>query len=294
MATDGAPCAKKARPGGLDAVVSSLALPALGDAMWLAVDPCDGISFFVCTHYAIMTVSPTGVISLLAGGKQGFVDGQGRDARFNIPRGIAVDKDGNLLVADCNNHAIRKVTRTGLVTTVAGNGQAGFADGLGAAARFSHPFGVALDRDGMLLVSDFNNNTIRKVSPSGAVTTIAGNGEIGFADGQGAEARFNAPHGIAVDKDGIIYVCDSHNHAIRKVVPGRTHNREAVVTTLAGAREPGFADGVGAAARFDRPAGIAVDAHKTVIVSDSKNHRLPPSERTGGREVWWRRLRGGW
>ena len=134
MATDGAPCAKKARPGGLDAVVSSFALPALGDAMWLAVDPCDGISFFVCTHYAIMTVSPTGVISLLAGGKQGFVDGQGRDARFNIPRGIAVDKDGNLLVADCNNHAIRKVTRTGLVTTVAGNGQAGFADGLGAAA----------------------------------------------------------------------------------------------------------------------------------------------------------------
>jgi len=109
------------------------------------------------------------------------------------------------------------------VTTVAGNGQAGFADGLGTAARFSHPFGVALDRDGivcvcvcmyvcvcvhmdiymyiypgMLLVADFNNNTVRKVSASGAVTTIAGNGEIGFADGQGAEARFNAPHGIAV------------------------------------------------------------------------------------------------
>ena len=102
------PRAKKPRQGGgLDADVSTLAVPNLGDAMWLAIDPVDGVTLLVSTHYAIMTISPTGVISLLAGGKQGFKDGQGSDARFNIPRGIAVDKDANLLVADCNNHAIR-------------------------------------------------------------------------------------------------------------------------------------------------------------------------------------------
>jgi sugar lactone lactonase YvrE len=191
---------------------------------------------------------------------------------FPPPRSLhTVDKDANLLVADCNNHAIRKVTRSGVVTTVAGNGQAGFADGLGAAARFSHPFGVALSINGSLLVADFNNNTIREVSPSGSVTTVAGNGECGFADGEGTVARFNAPYGIAVDVDGIIYVGDTHNNAIRKIAP-KTRHREALVSTLAGNGEAGYVDGVGATARFSRPAGLAVDCRKTIIVADSKNN----------------------
>lgn len=188
-----------------------------------------------------------------------------------------VDKHGNLLIADCNNHAIRKVTRSGIVSTVAGNGEAGFADGLGGAARFSHPFGVAMDRDGCLCIADFNNNAIRRLSPAGAVTTVAGNGASGFSDGLAVEARFKAPYGIAVDKDGVIYIGDSHNHAVRKILPGSSYG-EATVTTIAGgitaegAAIAGFADGAGKDARFHRPAGIAVDGDRTIIVSDSHNH----------------------
>lgn len=183
------------------------------------------------------------------------------------------------MIADCNNHAVRKVTRTGHTTTLAGNGVAGFADGLGAAARFSHPFGVAVDKDGCLCIADFNNNAIRKLSPSGAVTTVAGNGMSGFTDGSAVEARFKAPYGIAVDKDGIMYVGDSHNHAIRKIVPGTSHG-EATVTTIAGASAvgndgiAGFADGPGEQARFNRPAGITIDSEKAIIVSDSRNNRI--------------------
>ena len=306
--------AKKARVGGgLDASVTVREVPQLGDAIWCCVDPLDGETLFLCTHYAIFTLSPTGILALLAGGSQGFEDGQvspppaapstaparvpkllqaltrgsqGRDARFNIPRGIVVDKDNNLLLVDCNNHAIRRVSRSGEVTTVAGNGEAGFADGLGTAARFSHPFGAVLDQHGFLVVADFNNNAVRKVSPAGQVTTLAGNGEVGFADGQGVAARFNAPQGVAIDSNGNIYVSDSHNHAIRKLVPSSQALREAMVSvctvsTIAGGAiseggrgKAGFCDGDGKQALFDRPAGLAVDGNSTLVVADSMNHRL--------------------
>jgi sugar lactone lactonase YvrE len=182
---------------------------------------------------------------------------------------------------------VRKVSRSGHTTTIAGNGEVGFADGLGAAARFSHPFGVALDKEGCLYIADFNNNAIRKLSPSGAVTTIAGNGVSGFSDGSALQARFKAPYGIAVDKDGIMYVSDSHNHAIRKVIPGTVHG-EATVSTIAGAGAvwsdgiAGFADGPGEQARFNRPAGIAIDSEKNIIVSDSRNNRIRKIESASG------------
>jgi DNA-binding beta-propeller fold protein YncE len=273
MADDGISQAKRARRGGLDARVSTTSLANLGDAMWLAVDPLDGETLFVCTHYAIITVSPTGVIALLAGGKQGFSDGHGREARFNIPRGIAVDQDGNLLVADCNNHAIRKVRRNGTVTTLCGNGQPGFADGLGKAARFSHPFGIALDPRGQLFVADFNNNAVRQVSPSGAVVTAAGNGVNGWADGEGACARFNAPYAIACDKNGLLYISDAHNNAVRKMKQGEYPLRQASVTTLAGGCGPaGFGDGIGTRAVFNRPAGIALDGKNRLYPNLNRKH----------------------
>jgi secreted PhoX family phosphatase len=131
----------------------------------------------------------------------------------------------------------------------------GSADGTGSAARFSYPKGVAVDGSGNVYVADYNNDTIRKVTPAGVVTTLAGSpGVIGSADGTGSAAQFNSPQGVAVDGSGNVYVADSGNSTIRKVTPA------GVVTTLAGsAGVNGSADGTGSAARFNSPAGVAVD-----------------------------------
>ena len=141
-----------------------------------------------------------------------------------------MDSAGNVYVADSNNHTIRKVTPGGVVTTLAGlAGSSGSADGTGSAARFYHPYGVAVDSAGNVYVADTCNHTIRKVTPGGVVTTLAGlAGSSGSADGTGSAARFYIPYGVAVDSAGNVYVADTDNHTIRKVTPG------GVVTTLAG------------------------------------------------------------
>jgi sugar lactone lactonase YvrE len=184
-------------------------------------------------------------------------------ARFNRPLGVAVDTNGTLYVADSYNFTIRKITRSGVVTTLAGSpGMAGSADGVGAAARFTFPQGVAVDTAGNVYVVDAN--AIRKVSASGAVTTLAGTTSVkGNADGSGANAQFNQPWGIAVDKDGNLYVADTENYLIRKIT------QAGLVTTLAGTRGMrGSADGTGVAATFIGPRGIAIDAAGNLYVSD--------------------------
>ncbi|MDR2207715.1 MAG: DUF6519 domain-containing protein [Azoarcus sp.] len=153
------------------------------------------------------------------GWKPGYIDGQAMDARFNLPCSIAVDKSGNLYVADGNNHCIRKVvTSTGVVSTLAGDGTAGFTDGTGRTARFNRPHGIGIDKSGNLYVAEGGNHSIRKVTSKGVVTTIAGNGTAGSADGTGTAARFNRPYGIIVDDDsGSLYVTDMGNYRIRKI-----------------------------------------------------------------------------
>src|ERR1035437_6967265 len=164
----------------------------------------------------------------------GDADGPGSLARFRYPYGAAVDSAGNVYVADYGNSTIRKVTPGGMVTTLAGLATSpGSADGTGSAARFYGPMGVAVDSAGNVYVVDTSNSTIRKLTPGGVVTTLAGlAGNRGSADGTGSDARFYCPWGVAVDSAGNVYVADSLNHTIRQATPS------GVVTTLAGAAGP--------------------------------------------------------
>jgi len=182
---------------------------------------------------------------------------------------VAVDTAGNIYVADLSNHTIRKVTAGGVVTTLAGTaGMSGSANGTGAAARFNSPSGVALDSAGNIYVADSGNHTIRKVTPTGVVTTLAGSaGNNGSEDGAGPDARFDDPSGVAVNTTGNIYVTDGYT--IRKVTAG------GVVTTLAGtAGIYGRADGTGPAASFSLLFDVALDSAGNVYVADRDNSTI--------------------
>ena len=211
----------------------------------------------------IRKITPEGLVSTLAGSTEGFRDGT--SAQFNGPAGVAVDAAGNLYVADYGNHRIRKITPEGLVSTLAGGTQ-GFRDGSGTSAQFDGPTGVALDAEGNLYVADYFNDRIRKISPEGLVSTLAGSTE-GLRDGSGISAQFNGPTGVAVDAEDNVYVADEYNHRIRKITP------EGLVSTLAGSTE-GFRDGLGRSAQFDKPSGVAVDAAGNVYVADTDNHQI--------------------
>jgi len=197
-------------------------------------------------------------------------DGQGAAAQFDAPRGVAVDRSGNVYVADTLNNTVRKISPSGEVVTLAGTpGTEGRSDGTGAAARFNEPYGVAVDDAGNVYVADASNNAIRKISSAGVVTTLAGGGLAGSADGTGAAARLDEPRGIAIDSTGTLYVADYDNHLIRKITSA------GVVTTLAGQADvAGNADGTGTAASFRGPHGIAVDAAGVVYVADTGNRAI--------------------
>jgi len=164
-------------------------------------------------------------VSTLAGsgnpGAGGFADGAGASARFNAPRGLTVDPTGVIYVADTLNQRIRKVAPDGTVSTLAGSGDQGTANGDAASARFSNPDGIALDPSGNLIVSDNSSYRIREVTSSGVVFDVAGSSKEGFQDGAPGSAQFDFPAGVAVDSDGNIYVADSSNNRIRKILPAK-------------------------------------------------------------------------
>ncbi|GHV72835.1 hypothetical protein AGMMS49940_01370 [Spirochaetia bacterium] len=235
----------------------------------VAVDNAGNVYVADTSNQRIRKISPSGAVTTLAGGvPYGYADGTGTEARFYYPKGVAVDNAGNVYVADSYNHRIRKISPSGAVTTLAGGVSYGYADGTGTEARFYYPEGVAVDNAGNVYVADTSNQRIRKISPSGAVTTLAGGVPYGYADGTGTEARFYYPKGVAVDNAGNVYVADSYNHRIRKISPS------GAVTTLAGGVSYGYADGTGTEARFYYPEGVAVDNAGNVYVADTSNQRI--------------------
>jgi sugar lactone lactonase YvrE len=165
----------------------------------------------------IRKLTTQGTLVSLAGGNEGFADGS--EALFSTPSGLAVDADGNIYVADTGNNRIRKVTREGVVSTVAGNGTAGYADGPALSSQFDGPIGISLDDKGNIYVADTYNDRIRKISVDNQVTTVAGAGWPGDVDGDAASARFNTPCGIVVGPDGTLIVADTGNNKLRKVMP---------------------------------------------------------------------------
>jgi len=210
-----------------------------------------------------------GQVSTVAGcQEEGFRDGPAADAMFNYPTGIACDPQGSIYVVDGGNHRIRKI-ENGIVSTFAGSGQRGHKDGAASVAQFKHPGGIAIDKNGNVLVADYGNHRVRSISPSGEVKTLAGSGKKGKTDGAGPAASFTFPMGLAVNPvTGDVIVADYGSERIRLISP------QGVVSTLAGTGKPGFKDGPLATATFNQPRGVACDLGGRIYVVDRGNHAV--------------------
>jgi sugar lactone lactonase YvrE len=239
----------------------------------VAVDQAGNIFVADCVNGDVRRITPSSDVSTLAGraGVVGASEGTGGAVRFDHPQGLAVDDAGDLFVADSGNRTVRKVTASGLSSTLAGfRGTWGSRDGMGALARFGQPAAVALEPSGSLLVADAAEDTLCRISTYGEVSLLAGRpGVQGAANGRALAATFSTPSALATDASGAIFVADTGNSVIRRITP------EGIVTTLAGTpgRE-GAADGVGAAAAFRRPRGLALDASGNCYVADTGNSTL--------------------
>ncbi len=219
---------------------------------------------------AIREVTVAGNVITVAGtGTAGYQDGAAATATFNGPDGMVIDANGNLYVADCHNYVIRKIDLSaGTVSTYAGTGAQGFANGPIASAVFDEPYGMALDASGNMYVTDILNNSIRKITvATGMVSTYAGTGAQGLTNGPASAATFYYPLGCTFDSDGNLYVCDTYNNVIREI------SASGNVTTLAGTGTAGLTDGAATTATFNFPIGILVygdgiyvaDTHNNVI-----------------------------
>ncbi len=227
--------------------------------------------------------------TLAGNGGLGSADGAGASASFRMPGGLAVLKDGTVLVSDSRNQRIRKLSQ-GTVDTFAGaaykQDDKGFPvgallDGQSDSSLFSEPQGLAADASGNVYVADSGNHAIRKIDAAGQVSTVAGNGLLGRKDGKGNDALFYRPTDVAVAADGTLYVADSLNHAIRSISPaGEVKTLNALSTRVAelfpGQVSPAgdFADGDLKSAKFNEPTALALDAKGNLFVSDSGNQRI--------------------
>jgi streptogramin lyase len=246
---------------------NSTATASFNSPNGVAVDDIGDIYVADYFNNVIRAISPSGVVGTMAGtGSVGAANGIDLLATFNYPYGVAVDGSGNIYVADVHNNMIRKITSFGEVGTLAGSGKEGHANGTGTAASFFSPQGVAVDAAGNVYVADQGNNLIRKITSSGAVTTLAGSGASGSVNGMGTAASFFGPTGLAVDAAGNVYVADQLNNMIRKI------NSSGVVSTLAGSGTSGSSDGTGTGASFYQPSGVCVDASGNIYVADQFNN----------------------
>ncbi|HTK20719.1 MAG TPA: hypothetical protein VL442_14435 [Mucilaginibacter sp.] len=219
--------------------------------------------------------SVSGTVTTFAGSaSSGYGDGVGAAALFSNPAGIASDASGNLYIADAFNNRIRKITPDGTVTTVAGNGNAGYYDTDAANAEFYAPQGLAVDAQGNIFVADYGNNVIREITAAGVVKTVAGIGMAGYANGNALKtAQFRSPTAVALDQSGNIFVADRDNNMIRKITTA------GVVSTFAGTKTPGYVNGkvdsaAGTYASFRDPSGLVLDAQGNIYVADLGNSAI--------------------
>ncbi len=221
--------------------------------------------------HVIRRVHPAdGLTEIVAGvtGRAGYLDGSGAQALFNAPVGVAVGSDDTIFIADTYNDRVRAIDKEGNVRTIAGAGEAGFADALsGAQAQFDTPCGIAVAPDGALIIADTGNGRVRRIELNGSVATVAGTGERSSMDGIPSAASFNDPTGIAIDKDGKIYVADARGSALRVCAS----NPSPQVSTLAGGHVAGFQDGALNSVRLNHPAGIALAPDGTLLFTDTGN-----------------------
>ncbi len=236
----------------------------------VAVDGSGNVYVADSTNDTVRKITSAGVVSTFAGqtGVTGTANGTGTAASFNYPVGVAIDGSGNVYMTDFTNEVIRKITSAGVVSTFAGQaGVSGSANGTGTAASFKGPSGIAVDASGNVYVGDQLNCTVRKITPAGVVSTLAGQaGVTGSANGIGTAATFNSPFGVVVDGSGNVYVADYYNYMIRKITSA------GVVSTLAGqAGVTGSANGTGTAATFNDPNDVLLDGSGNVYVSDQLN-----------------------
>lgn len=232
-------------------------------------------------NHVIRKIGVSGQVSTYAGsGIAGYLDGEASQAKFNQPINICFDSEGNMYVSDFLNQRIRKISIDGMVTTIAGTGQAGLLNGLALEAKFNYPRGICLDDTGNIYIGDSWNHRIRKISTDGFVSTWAGGGtSIGvqsvgdYVDGSDTSARFYTPCELSIDNENNIFVADAYNHRIRKIDP------ERVVSTVAGSGDSGpdsggFFNGPALEARFNTPTAVFVANDGNIYVGDGINQRV--------------------
>ncbi|WCT12445.1 MBG domain-containing protein [Mucilaginibacter jinjuensis] len=234
----------------------------------IAVDATGNVYTADRNNNLIRKIDPQGVVSTLAGGgNYGNLDGTGANAGFYTPYGLAVDANNNIYVAELGGNRIRKITPAGVVTTFAGNGTSGSIDGTGTNASFNSPTGLVFDATGSLYVAENGGNRIRKISPAGVVTTVAGSGYSGAVNANGTNASFNAPTGLAIDAGGNLYIADQGNNMVRMLSPSGD------VSTLTGNLTSGNTNGLGAVARLNKPTGVVLINGKAYI-ADCYNNQI--------------------
>jgi hypothetical protein len=257
------------KSGSTDGPVATALFGAVGG---VAIDSSGNVFVADSANYTIREISTAGIVSTLAGvaGTRGSTDGTGSGARLYDPQNLAIDGSNNIYVADGKGNVVRRISEAGVVTTIAGSGIAAATDGSGTGAAFNDPTGIAVDYAGNIYVADYGNNLVRKVTPAGVVTTLAGvAGRTGSTDGSGSAAEFSGPAGLGVDSSGNIYVADSGNDTIRRIT------QAGFVTTIAGlAGSLDEVDGLTSNARFDTPGDVSVSGSGIVYVADAGNSTI--------------------